>query len=778
MQWAKRAALPAWKGNWMNKAITDGIQFMPPAFEAGLNVWSSGEGTPGSDTYQGAANAALVPADPDFGGCLELLKTSSVQRVRFMGQTPLEPGCYLRIKARVKAISGNLPSVRIAGWPGAGGGNQVIGVTQAGPTTTLTSYGDVVEVSAIVGVGNRSGVDLVWGRSAIYGHFGVDLTGANGGIVRIDDIEIEDITGAFLRDLMNWVDVRDYGALGNGTTDDSAAFNAADADADGRTVLVSDGVYRLNSDVTIDSDIEFRGTVSMPANRMLILSKNYDLPSYIDAFGSEELAFRKAFQALLNNTDHESLDMGGRKVSLSAPLDMQAAVPNRTSYATRRVIRNGQFEAAGTTGWQNTQVTARATYDPGNSRTLTGVQNVSSIPVGALVTGNGVGREVYVRSVNVGQQTVTLNAPLFDGAGTQTFTFTRFKYMLDFSGFSQLSKFVLSDIEFQCRDEASGIMLAPSGIIFHVRDCFVSRPRNRAITSTGGGCQGMLIDRCQFLSSEDNLNVPQRQSIAINTTSNDVKLRNNRCTKFRHFALLGGSNNLVLGNHFFQGDGVAQGVRTAGLILGGSYTSSIVNGNYVDNCFIEWTNEYDPTPDFTGGFSFSAVSITDNIFLTSNVANWFSYIVVKPHGAGHFLNGVQITGNKFRALQGNINRAERVDTSFADLDYARCKDINFVGNSYNQVVSQVSNPQRLEITQNTAAATWSYDAQYLLPFNGQALGVDSVAVSGNLRNASNVIRYASPNVLVAEGSNRQRVDLRWAEAYRGTVIATIRMDQG
>lgn len=35
----------------MNKAITDGITFMPPAFAYGLGQWSSSDGTPGSDTY-------------------------------------------------------------------------------------------------------------------------------------------------------------------------------------------------------------------------------------------------------------------------------------------------------------------------------------------------------------------------------------------------------------------------------------------------------------------------------------------------------------------------------------------------------------------------------------------------------------------------------------------------------------------------------------------------------------------------------------------------------
>jgi len=99
----------------MNKAITDGILFMPPAFAAGLGDWSKGDGTAGSDTYDGDVAAALVSADADFGGCLELLKGSATQKLRYMGETPILPGCYLRVTARVKAVSGNLPSVRIAG---------------------------------------------------------------------------------------------------------------------------------------------------------------------------------------------------------------------------------------------------------------------------------------------------------------------------------------------------------------------------------------------------------------------------------------------------------------------------------------------------------------------------------------------------------------------------------------------------------------------------------------------------------------------------------------
>jgi len=73
----------------MNKAITDGLVFMPPEFSTGLTVWSSEDGTVGSATYDGDPNASLVAADADFGGCLELLKTNSTQKLRYMGQTTI-----------------------------------------------------------------------------------------------------------------------------------------------------------------------------------------------------------------------------------------------------------------------------------------------------------------------------------------------------------------------------------------------------------------------------------------------------------------------------------------------------------------------------------------------------------------------------------------------------------------------------------------------------------------------------------------------------------------
>lgn len=759
----------------MNKAITDGLVLMPPPFSAGLNLFSREDGTPGSGSYAGQPNAAFVPADQDFAGCLELQKTASLQKVRSYQQTPMQPGLYLRVTARVKAISGNLPTVRIAGWAGSVAGSNVAGVPQTGPEVTLTAYGTVVTVTAIVGPGNRQGVDMVWGTTPVYGHFGIDLTGPTGGVVRIDDITIEDVTEVFLRKMMDWVDVRDYGAIGNGVADDAAAFAAADADADGRGVLVSAGTYRLASSVTFNSPVRFEGTVSMAAALRLACTRNYDLDTYTAAFGNEEEGFRRGLQVLFSFTDHVVFDLGGRRVALSAPVDV-AALAGIDTLAQRRVLAHGQIEALDTTAFQTTTVTSVATYAPANPVRLTAVANVANIPVGARVSGTGVGREVYVRAKNVAAGTVDLSVPLWGGGGTRTYTFQRYKYVLDFSGFANLSRFEILDMEFQCDGRASAVMLPQTAIGFRFADCTFNKPLDRAITSIGTGCQGMFVDQSQFLSNEQPLAAQARTSIAMNVNANDAKIRDNRIVRFAHFAIMGGNGNMFIGNHFFQGDDQTVGVRRAGVVFTTTNVKSLFSGNYIDNCFIEWTNEHDPEPAFGVEFSFGGLTVAGNIFTVNDVAPSFRWLVVTPHGPGHFLNGLTVNDNVFRTVNTNIDRIEGVDTTYATLDASRHRNLVIETNAYNGVNQLTQSPVMIEHNQNTAGSTWVVDAAPFLPFGGRARNVQSVVLEGEVTNASNVTQWVHPYVEVEQGTGGGQVNLRWPSAVKGRAQVTVRVD--
>ncbi|MEL7178772.1 MAG: glycosyl hydrolase family 28-related protein [Pseudomonadota bacterium] len=760
----------------MNKAITDGIVFDPLPFSAGLSLWSSEDGTPGTDTYAGSGSGVFVAADQDFAGCLELLKNDATQQVRYKGETPILPGCYLQIKARVKAVAGALPAVRIAGFASIGAGLPLNGVTTFGGAVQLTTYGEVVEVTAIVATADRSGVDLVW-TGAAYGHFGIDLTGPTGGVVRLDDITITDVSSAFQGDLTGLIDVRDYGAKGDGVTDDSAAFNAADAAANGRTVMVPEGDYLLEGNVTMDNPVRFVGRIVQEPEFRFILQQDYDYDSYLSAFQDEELAFKKAYQALINFADHDSLDLCGRRVLLTEPVDMQAADPSRTRFETRRVIRNGQFQPADGAAWDTVEVTSTATYAANDDNRLTNVTNAASIAVGSLVQGNGVGREVYVTSVNESAQTVEISRPLFDAEGTQTFTFTRFQYMLDFSGYEKLSQFILDDIEFQGRGVASCIMMAPDGFTFHVRDCFINNPKDRGITSPGVGCQGMMLDRCNMISDEQSVPAQNRVSIGFNANANDVKIRDNRVSRFRHFCVLAGSGNLISGNHWFHGDDQINGLRLGGVVITLPNPKSIFTGNYVDNNFIEWTNEHDATPALGTQFSFGGLTITGNMFTVKDSTDAFNFIVIKPYGPNHFINGFSVVSNVFRSLNGRIDRVENVDTTFADLDFSRTRDFTFTANTFHNVNDPVSNPASLTHVQATEASTWVMQTRDVLPFGGRAFTVESVMPTGAITNAGNTTVHDFPWSEGEQGSSLRDVHLNWSQPTKGQVRYVVRMDE-
>lgn len=758
----------------MDITITDGVALMPPPFSAGLGVWSYQDGTPGSGSYAGQANAAYVPADQDFSGCLELQKTTTTQKLRYMAQTPILPGVYLRISARVKAMSGNLPTVKVAAWAGNAGGN-VASAPVAGPQVTLTSYGQVVTVSAIVGVGNRQGVDLVWGPQPTYGYFGLDLTGPNGGVVRIDDIVIEDVTDIFARKLMDWVDVRDYGAKGDGITDDSAAFEAADAAAGGGSVLVSAGTYYLASNVTFEAPVRFDGRVTMPATARLALTRSYDLDTYEAAFGSEIEGFRRMLQVLFYFTDHSVLDLGGRQVQVTEPINV-AAVTGVTTFAMRRVLTNGQLNLVPGAAWNSTTATAQASYAVAQPQVLTGIANVAQIAVGSLVTGTGVGREVYVTATNVGAGTVTLSQPLWGAAGTQAYSFTRFRYALDFSGFARLDKFEITDLEFYCGGIGSALMLPPVGTIFRLSGCVFNSPKDRGITSIGTGDQGMLIDETQFLSNEQSLRAQDRVSIALNVNANDVKIRNNRIVRFKHFAVMNGSGHTLIGNHFFQGDGETLGVRLAGLILTGLNVKSTITANYIDDCFIEWSNEHDPTPDFSNELSYGGLTVTGNIFTVINVGPSFRWFVIAPKGAGHYIQGLTVSNNAFRPLNGNIDRVEMVDTTVAGLDFSRTRNCVWENNAFNAVNQPAVNPVSLEFAQNTAATVWTLDPSAYLPFGGWARYVTALIAEGAVTDAGGAKRYDMPYVLTLQGAAKQQVTLTWPVATLGKMMVTTRVD--
>ena len=304
----------------------------------------------------------------------------------------------------------------------------------------------------------------------------------------------------------------------------------------------------------------------------------------------------------------------------------------------------------------------------------------------------------------------------------------------------------------------------------------INAPKDKGITSIGTGCQDMLIDRCQFLSNESQVPATQRVSVAFNVNANDTKIRDSRFVRFGTTMILHGTGHLIVGNHWFQGDEETNGARIAGLVFTQTNVQSAVTGNYIDNSVIEWTNEYDPTPAFGNEYSFGGLTVTGNTFVSLDAAPWFTWFSIKPYGAGHFIQGLNISCNVFRAINGDVDRFEKVDTTYADLDRSRFRNIQIEANTFNGVGQFVCNPVFLQVDQATAQTVWTITPGAYLPFGGWARNVESVLAEGMITNLVGSRVSSMPYVVVEQGSGKQDVTLNWAESAKGRVQVKIRCD--
>ena len=169
--------------------------------------------------------------------------------------------------------------------------------------------------------------------------------------------------------------------------------------------------------------------------------------------------------------------------------------------------------------------------------------------------------------------------------------------------------------------------------------------------------------------------------------------------------------------------------------------------------------------------------MTGNIFTVNDAASWFSWIVIKPYGPGHFIQGLSVTGNAFKSLNGTTDRVDRVDNSIAELVEGSFRNIVFDGNTFNGIGQVTQNPATLEFNQASNAATWTVAAGGYLPFGGKAREVVAVVTEGSVLNAGNAAVFAMPYATTEVGAGQDAVSLTWPEPVRGRVHVTVRVDQ-
>ncbi|MEM9717107.1 MAG: hypothetical protein AAF826_11375, partial [Pseudomonadota bacterium] len=88
---------------------------------------------------------------------------------------------------------------------------------------------------------------------------------------------------------------------------------------------------------------------------------------------------------------------------------------------------------------------------------------------------------------------------------------------------------------------------------------------------------------------------------------------------------------------------------------------------------------------------------------------------------------------------------------------------------------QAANPLRVEVTQSSAASTWSKDLADKIPFGGQVHHVEAFAPLGRVQTSSGGTQTSFP-YFEAGGSSNQELDVRWPNSTRGTLFCSVRCD--
>ena len=203
----------------------------------------------------------------------------------------------------------------------------------------------------------------------------------------------------------------------------------------------------------------------------------------------------------------------------------------------------------------------------------------------------------------------------------------------------------------------------------------------------------------------------------------------------------------------------------------GSFTSGDI-----DNSFVEWSNEHDPEPGFSNEYSFGGLTVTGNIFTVNDAASWFRWFVVTPRGPGHYIQGLNVSGNTFRTVNCTVDRVDAVDTTHATLDLTRLRNVVFESNAFNGISQATMSPVIIRHTQVTPADTWVVDGSAFLPFAGRARTVPAIVAEGAVTTAAAAVRADMPYVQLEQGAAGGQVNLRWPVAVKGSVQVTLRCD--
>ncbi len=461
-------------------------------------------------------------------------------------------------------------------------------------------------------------------------------------------------------------------------------------------------------------------------------------------------SLRRGLQALFQRAGPGTLDLGGCEIVLQAPIDMPLGL--RVPTAHRRVIRNGRILCRAGSDWAPVTQLSDASYTPSNPKVLSNVTGIASIPVGALVEGTGVGREVYVTARRLDAAELILSQPLWGAAANQSYSFTRFRHALDLSGVGGPCDLGFADLVLECNGIASGLSLPCGATSIYLDRCDFDAIADRGVTSFGSACQS-------FRMTGGRVRGTGLDMVAVTVSSDAATIRG---VQAEAPMVLHGQSHMV------EGCDLAGGV-----VLTAAMSSALLTGNRFKGAGVEVTDECSGADVASLG----GLSVTGNHFSATDPAPGFRWIMLRPHRADRPLSRLSVTGNTFIATGTNARRVEGIDTRHADPDHVRTRSVTFQGNVIEGVDQPAMNPVTLEFEQATSATTWTLNVGDHLPFGGHARTVTGVVPNGPIRSGDEMPEHAMPIVRGNAGSRHRYVRLVWPVPCHGKVFVTTRIDR-
>ena len=285
--------------------------------------------------------------------------------------------------------------------------------------------------------------------------------------------------------------------------------------------------------------------------------------------------------------------------------------------------------------------------------------------------------------------------------------------------------------------------------------------------ASGNNKAHYFMNFCYLMAGDGSVPPDQRTRIGIKSNTDDNKIHNSTLCYFKH-SIWNAGGTFTLGNcHIYQGLSGATNTTgyTAGIKLTTGMSGSLINGLYLDKCYIEISNQDNPTATNIGG-----VVINGMTTLSQSADASFAYIVAADYGnnTGCTVKQVVITNCRFTQSGSAQINPTKINPE-ANFDTLSFDSIIMRDNVFNGGIAPQSNPATVQRTDTSSQQSRSVDFSGVFPFSGKI----QVPLSLSVSRTDTTTPVAADFGLTARSGNIQWVRTASSATITATVTATM-----